>query len=125
MEWGTAHQIRVPQADGTYRAYPLLMLLGITHSQLQAAEGFGMPPVRLIEQRGPEQQGSTYVDYRYDPRILQVIVSERLPCAARLRDTRWDMIDLLRPSRTIPSVGVPRPLIYRVWTPGGGYHPWY
>jgi len=114
-----ADLIRVPMPDGTYRQYPLLTLLGATHSQLQSASGFGMPPIRIIEQRGPLQHGSTLLDFRYDNRIIQVVIVEQLRCILAQQEVRWDMVDLLRPSRLFPAASQPTPLIYRRWLAGG------
>jgi len=117
--YGLADQIRVPQADGTYRDYSILHLLGFGHSMLSSAKGFGMPPIRIIEQRGPLQHGTTVLDYRYEPRVIQVVINQRLACRTDLVERRWWLVDLLRPSRVFPSSGAARPLIYRRWLPGG------
>ena len=120
IAFGEADQIRVPMPDGSYRDYSILHLLGANHSQLRSIEGAGMPPIRIIEQSGPLQQGSTLVNYRYNNRVLQIVISERLTCVTTLRDRRFDLVDLLRPSRSFPtSGGQPKPLIYRKWLPGG------
>jgi hypothetical protein len=106
--------------DGTYRDYSILELLGAGYSQLQSAQGFGMPPIRIIEQRGPLQHGATLVDFRYQQRVLQVVVSKRLLSKIDLVDHRFDLVDLVRPSREFPAGGgTPSPLIYRKWVPGG------
>jgi hypothetical protein len=47
--------------------------LGMTVHYL-GDQGFGMAPMHRITQRGPLQQGDTDVDFRLDPRILQVPV---------------------------------------------------
>jgi hypothetical protein len=117
--WGEADQIRVPMPDGTYRDYSMLGLLGANHGQLQGAQGFGMPPIRIIEQRGPLQHGATTIDYRYDDRVLQVVISERLACQLDMVDRRWWLHDLLRPSRSFIPGACPAPLVYRKWLPGG------
>lgn len=105
--------------DGTYRDYAIMALLGGSYGQIQSAQGFGMPPIRIIEQRGPLQQGATTLDYRYLTRVLQVVISKRLACTLDLADRRWDIIDMLRPSRSFAPGNCPCPLIYRKWLPGG------
>jgi len=115
--FGAADQIRVPMPDRTYRDYPLLALLGGGYGQLQSAQGYGMTPVRILEQQGPQQQGTTTLDYRYTSRVLQVVLSRRVSC--NLADLRWQLIDLLRPSRSFVMGQTPLPLIYRKWLPGG------
>lgn len=117
--FGSADQIRVPLPDGSYRDYSILHLLGAGRNILSGRQGFGTPPIRLIEQQGPLQHGSTLVDFRYQTRTLQVIISERLAGEIDLADRRWDMVDLLRPSRMFPTSGVPNLLVYRKWIPGG------
>lgn len=112
-------QIRVPQADGTYRDYAVLALLGQQYGQLEAVQGFGMPPISVLEQRGPLQHGATALDYRYNSRTLQIVISRRLTDVARLEDRRFDLVDLLRPSRNFPAGVAPRPLVYRRWLAGG------
>lgn len=117
--YGEADQIRVPMPDGTYRDYAVLALLGKQYGQLQGTQGFGMPPIRIIEQRGPLQHGATTLDYRYLTRVLQVVVSKRLACGLDMVERRWELIDLLRPSRSFLPGVCPAPLIYRKWLPGG------
>jgi len=117
--YGEADRIRVPMPDGTYRDYSILHLLGAGQSILSARQGVGMPPITIIEQRGPLQHGATMLGFRYGVRVLQVAISERLRCELDLVDRRFDLTDLIRPSRVFPTTGVPTPLIYRRWLPGG------
>ena len=119
MAYGEADRIRVPMPDGTYRDYSILHLLGAGQSILSARQGTGMPPITIIEQRGPLQHGATMLGFRYGVRVLQVGISEQLFCALDLVDRRFDLTDLIRPSRVFPTTGVPTPLIYRRWLPGG------
>ena len=46
---------------------------GVTYNY-QGDQGFGLAPLHRITQRGPMQQGDTDVDFRLDPRILQLPV---------------------------------------------------
>lgn len=115
----TIDQLRIPMADGTYRDYALTALLGKQYGQIVSGEGLGMPPIRILEQRGPLQHGATALDYRYDTRVLQLVISKRIACEIDLADIRWELVDLLRPSRTFAPGVCPRPIIYRKWMPGG------
>ena len=117
--YGEADRIRTPMPDGTYRDYSILHLLGAGQSILSARQGVGMPPIRLIEQSGPLQHGATMLSYRYGVRVLQIVISEQLRCTLDLANRRFDLPDLLRPSRVFPLVGTPTPVIYRRWLPGG------
>ena len=47
--------------------------LGMTVSYL-GDQGFGMAPLHRITQRGPLQQGDSDIDFRLDPRVLQIPV---------------------------------------------------
>jgi len=49
--------------------------------------GMGMPKVRYIKQRGPEQHGETYLDFRLQPRIIQYVHRRGPGCD---RDEYWD-----------------------------------
>jgi len=112
-------QIRVPQPDGTYRDYAVLALLGAQYGQLESVQGLGMPPITIMEQRGPLQHGATALDYRYGSRVLQLVISRRLTDVARLEDRRFELVDLLRPGRSFGPGAAPVPLVYRRWTSGG------
>jgi hypothetical protein len=41
---------------------------------IESVDGWGMAPGHLLESRGPEQHGSTYEDFRLDPRELELII---------------------------------------------------
>lgn len=109
-------QILVPVATG-YQAYPLLNLLGFSSRKLRSTSGFGLPPLHFITQRGPYQDGETVLDMRLDVRTIQIIVAETLGTRAEFWDRRYDLLDLLRPSRSFD--GTVRPLVYRKWLPAG------
>lgn len=66
---------------------------------LRSFTGFGMPPIEYITQRGPFQYGRSVLDYRLQPRIIQ-LVHRRLACnRTGYWDNRSDLIDKLRPNR--------------------------
>lgn len=107
-------QVLVPVEGDTYRAYSLLQL---TRRLLRSVSGFGLAPLHFITQRGPYQDGETPLDWRLDPRTIQVVVGSSACTRTQLHDERWNLLDMLRPSRSFD--GTVRPLIYRKWLPGG------
>lgn len=112
-------QIFVPTANGQYRAYSLMSLFGVNSRMLRQSQGFGMPPVRFITQRGPFQNGESPLDLRNDPRTVQIAIAETLMNRTTLYDRRNELINLLRPSRSFQQNGIIYPLVYRKWFPGG------
>jgi hypothetical protein len=66
---------------------------------LLTEDGFGMPPIEFITQRGPFQHGENLRDYFLRPRTMQLLI-RRNGCS---RDEYWTnrlaLIDLLRPNR--------------------------
>lgn len=85
------------------------------------SQGWGMPGVEWLTQQTPFQHGSSVLDYRLQPRVLQLMVRQNF-CK---RDDYWSgrqaLIDAVRPNRT--------PIAFRdYWTPrsqyqGGGSYP--
>lgn len=66
---------------------------------LLSEEGFGMPPIEYVTQRGPFQHGESLRDYFLRPRILQLAIRRNM-CS---RDAYWtkrlELLDILRPNR--------------------------
>ena len=110
-------QILIPGAGDTYETHNLLTLLGFNTSKLRSYQGFGLAPLHFITQRGPFQDGETVLDMRYDTRTIQIAIADTLYTRSEYWDTRYDLLDLLRPNRSFN--GTVRPLIYRKWLPGG------
>lgn len=103
--------------DEGYRRYRLLDLFGVNRRMLRSVQGFGMPPLHFITQRGPYQDGDTALDIRLDPRIIQIVIAETLYRRMDFWDRRNDLLDLLRPTRSFD--GTVRPLVYQKWLPAG------
>jgi len=61
-------------------------------------DGFGMPPVRRLVQRGPMQNGDTDVGYRLDPRIMRLSVLAYAGSEQGIIDKRAALLGLMRPS---------------------------
>ena len=111
-------QILVPISGG-YKAYSLLVLLGIDRRMLRSTANFGNAPMHFITQRGPFQDGETAIDMRWDTRVMQLMVSEAL-------HNRWDFWErqcrvTMEPSRRLvvltldgwrESVGVTAEITY-------------
>ncbi len=55
---------------------------------LMSIAGEGMPPIEYLEQQGPFQHGSSVVDFRLRPRVLQMLYRERLSSRQRYWDAR-------------------------------------
>lgn len=115
-----ADQIRIPMPDGTYRDYPLTHLMGIKGNQLMSRQGFGMPPIKIIDQQGPIQDGSTLVTSRINSRVIQVLIHKQVLNVLDLDRFKYELVDMIRPNRVFSDRGgVPTPLVYRKWLPGG------
>lgn len=62
-------------------------------------EGWGLPPIKYITQRGPEQHGETVVDFRLQRRIVQVVLRNSGGSRYDYWDDRSALIDAIRPNR--------------------------
>lgn len=68
---------------------------------LMSFEGMGMPTVEYIEQQGPFQHGVSLLDYRLQKRIIQYVHRRNTCDRQTLWETRWDILDALRPNRQV------------------------
>jgi len=66
-----AYSITYTTAGTTYNLNGLNASLGVTLRYL-GDQGFGMAPMHRITQRGPLQHGDSDINFRLDPRILQI-----------------------------------------------------
>lgn len=64
-----------------------------------AQEGYGMPPIEYITQRGPFQHGESIIDYRLGRRIIQLTLSENHKTRYDYWDARANLLDFFRPNR--------------------------
>lgn len=80
---------------------------GLTFQYL-GDQGFGMAPLHRITTRGPLQYGDSDIDYRLDPRILQIpLIVQNTSSTPRYNvyAIRQKMLDIFRPqSRSILKV---------------------
>lgn len=60
-------------------------------------DGFGMPPVRRLTQRGPLQNGDTDVGFRLDARVMRLSVLSYGRTSAQFHTDREMLLGLLRP----------------------------
>lgn len=66
---------------------------------LVSEDGFGQPPVEYISQRGPFQHGTTIIDYRLGPRLIQLVLRQDGCNRQDYWDKRAELLDILRPNR--------------------------
>lgn len=67
-------------------------------------DGFGMPIVRRLTQRGPLQNGDTDVGYRLDPRVVRLLVMAYAGDDAAIIAARAALIGLLKPGSDVISI---------------------
>lgn len=88
---------------------------------VMSSQGWGMPGVDWITQQSPYQHGATVMDYRLQPRMIQLLVSQSF-CN---RDDFWTgreaLINALRPNRT--PISFVDGWVARSQYQGGGIYP--
>lgn len=62
--------------------------------------GFGMPPVRYITSRSPTQHGETVIDYRLDPRVIQLVHRSNSCGRTEYWTKRSELLNMIRPNRS-------------------------
>jgi len=65
---------------------------------IQDLEGFGMPPLHRITERGPLQHGESDRGYRLDPRLIQVVLAIRAASWAAFYARRRELLYYLSPA---------------------------
>ena len=91
---------------------PLHTLIGAGLLRLEE-DGIGLPDVRRLVERGPQQHGDTDVGYRLEPRIINlVLLADGDGDIAAYRDALRQLARMLRPS--------PTPLFLRYTVPPDG-----
>lgn len=68
---------------------------------LMSFDGLGMPGIDYITEQGPFQHGQTLLDYRLQPRIIQMMHRRVAPDRQGYWENRADAINLLRPNRQL------------------------
>lgn len=67
--------------------------------------GYGMAPVKYIDQQGPFQHGRTIHDFRLDQRVIQMVIRENGCSRQQYWNIRANLLNFLRPNRQIASGG--------------------
>lgn len=74
---------------------------------LMTEEGLGMPPIEYITQKSPFQDGETIIGYRLKPRTIQMQIRSDSAERDAYWEARADLLNVLRPNRSIASVYTP------------------
>ena len=78
---------------------------GLTFGYL-GDQGFGMAPLHRITQRGPMQNGDSDVDFRLDPRIMQIPLFVATTSVDEYYAARGRLLSVVSPSNTVGTVTV-------------------
>jgi len=78
---------------------------GLTFNYL-GDQGFGLAPLHRITQRGPMQQGDTDVDFRLDPRVLQLPLYVDTTTIDAYYAARGRLLSVFSPSNTVGTITV-------------------
>ena len=65
---------------------------------IQSFDGYGMSPIKYVEQQGALQHGTTVYDYKLQRRIIQLTVRQNGCSRWDYWDKRANFLDLLRPN---------------------------
>lgn len=105
-------------------AYPIELFSYITPEGLEykfnndydkfllSFEGEGMPPINYITQTGPNQHGTTILDYRLQPRTIQWLHKKNSCDRQGYWESRGVLLDMLRPNRSV--MWCPGKLVYKL-----------
>jgi hypothetical protein len=72
----------------------------------QGDQGFGLAPMHRITQRGPMQHGDSDVDFRLDPRILQLPIFVNTTSIDDYYAARGRLLSIFSPSNTTGQIKV-------------------
>ena len=78
---------------------------GITYNY-QGDQGFGLAPMHRITQRGPMQHGDSDVDFRLDPRIMQLPVVAITTSIDDYYTARGRLLSVFSPSNVVGTLTV-------------------
>ena len=92
----------------TYTLNGYDVMSGLTFNYLGDL-GFGMAPLHRITQRGPLQQGDSDVDFRLDPRVLQLPFIFTANTMAEHYAIRDKVLAIFSPSNVIGTLTITRP----------------
>lgn len=72
--------------------------------------GYGMPPINYITQKGPYQHGETVIDYRLQPRTIQLVHRHNACSRTDFYNNRATLLNMLRPNRQTSGTLTPSTL---------------
>lgn len=75
-----------------------LDLTDVENYVVENYEGFGMPPLHRLTERGPLQHGESDRGYRLDPRMIQLVLMLRANDWAEFYSRRQELINQLSPT---------------------------
>lgn len=75
----------------------------------QSIAGLGASRVREITNRGPAQNGDTFLDFRWEPRKIQIAFSGLGTDEATWHDRRAELLRIFKPSRSLIQLRYSRP----------------
>lgn len=75
-----------------------LDLTDVENYVVENYEGFGMPPLHRLTERGPLQHGESDRGYRLDPRMIQLVLMLRANDWAEFYSRRQELIEQLNPT---------------------------
>lgn len=78
---------------------------GVTYNY-QGDQGFGLAPLHRITQRGPMQHGDSDVDFRLDPRVLQLPIVAVTTSTDDYYTARNRLLSVFSPSNTVGTLTV-------------------
>lgn len=88
---------------------------------VMSSQGWGMPGVDWITQQSPFQHGATVMDYRLQPRMIQLLVSQSFCDRDAFWSGRETLLNALRPNRT--PIEFTDNWVARSQYQGGGIYP--
>lgn len=68
---------------------------------LISEDGLGMPDIQYITEHGPYQHGSTPIDFRLQPRVIQMIHRRQTCGRGDYWDSRSELLNAIRPNRQL------------------------
>jgi len=75
--------------------------LSIGDTVILSEDGFGMPGIDYIQQKGPFQHGTTIYDYRLQSRVLQFVFRKAGCTRNEYWENRSEILDIMRPNRQL------------------------
>lgn len=100
-----AYSLTYTVGGTTYTLNGYDAITGLTFNYL-GDQGFGLAPMHRITQRGPLQQGDTDVDFRLDPRVLQIPLYIDADSITAQYTIRNELLTIFSPSNIMGTLTV-------------------